>query len=127
MALLKLGRITERKDLTQAAELSLRLFANRLQQAPQAVPYLLQALDFWLEEPRRVVITGDPASPGARQLLHAVHSVYRPNKVILSNTGPVEPFARTLPTGKSPLAYLCTGSACQPPTADPAQLAAKLA
>ncbi len=87
LALLKLGRITDRKEFTQAAEKSLRLFANRLQQVPQAVPYLLQALDFSLEEPRRAVVAGDPSSPETRALLRAIHSVYQPNKVVLGNTG----------------------------------------
>jgi uncharacterized protein YyaL (SSP411 family) len=122
LALLKLGQITDRKEFTQSAEMSLRLFANRLQQVPQAVPYLLQALDFSLGEPRRAVVAGDPGSPETRALLHAIHSVYQPNKVVLGHTGPVEPFARTLPARDGPLVYLCTGTACQPPTNDAAKL-----
>src|ERR1041385_214909 len=55
LALLKLSAITERKDFKEAAEKSLRLFSSRLQQMPQAVPYLLLALEFSLEEPTRVV------------------------------------------------------------------------
>jgi hypothetical protein len=120
LALLRLGRITGRQEFTKAAEKSLRLFANRLQQVPQAVPYLLQALDFSLQEPCRAVVVGDPGSPAARALLGAIHSVYQPNKVVLGNTGPVEPFARTLPASGKPLVYLCTGAACQPPTGDSA-------
>ena len=122
LALLKLGRITNRKEFTQAAEKSLRLFAHRLQQIPQAVPCLLQALDFSLEEPRRAVVAGDPGSPGTRALLRAIHSVYQPNKVVLGNTGAVEPFAQTLPASGGPLVYLCTGTACQAPTNDPAKI-----
>jgi hypothetical protein len=122
LALLKLGRITDRKEFTQAAEKSLRLFANRLQQVPQAVPCLLQALDFWLEEPRRAVVAGDPGRPETRALLCTIHSVYQPNKVVLGNTGAVEPFARTLPTRGGPVVYLCTGAACQPPANDPAKI-----
>ena len=118
LALLRLGAITDRKDFKQAAEKTLRLFADRLQRLPQAVPHLLCALDFWLEEPRRVVIAGDAASPQARGLLRAAHSVYRPNKVVLGNSGPVEPFAKTLPAKNGPVVYLCTGTACQPPTQD---------
>src|SRR5207248_4394420 len=85
MALLKLGKITDRKEFTEAAEKSLRLFANKLQQVPQAVPYMLQALDFSLEEPKRAVIAGDPARAESRPLLHAIHAVYQPNKVVLGN------------------------------------------
>jgi hypothetical protein len=116
LALLKLAAITGRADFKKPAEATLRLFAPRLQNVPQAMPYLLQALDFWLEEPRRVVVAGDPNSAPARELLRAVHSVYQPNKVVLGNTGSVEPFARTLPAKAGPVVYLCTGHACQPPT-----------
>jgi len=119
LALLKLAAITDRPEFKQAAEKTLRLLAERMQQIPQAVPYLLLGLDFWLEEPKRVVIAGDPKSPVTRELLRAAHTVYQPVKVVLSNTGPVEPFATTLPLHEGkPTAYLCTGKACQPPTHD---------
>jgi uncharacterized protein YyaL (SSP411 family) len=122
LALLKLGKITGQKPFTQAAEQSLRLFAHRLQQVPQAVPYMLRALDFSLDEPWRAVIAGNPASPEIRAPLRAVHSVYQPNKVVLGNAGPVEPFAQTLPARQGPVVYLCSGTACQPPTSDSAKI-----
>jgi hypothetical protein len=122
LALLKLGKIADRKAFTQAAEQSLRLFADRLQQVPQAVPYMLQALDFSLDEPWRAVVAGDPGNPDTRALLRAVHSVYQPNKVVLGNTGPVEPFARTLPAREGSVVYVCSGTACQAPTSDPAKI-----
>jgi uncharacterized protein len=118
MSLLKLGKITERKEFTEAGEKTLGLFANRLEQLPQAVPYLLQALDFSLEEPRRAVVVGDASSAQTGSLLRAVHAVYQPNKVVLGNSGAVEPFAKTLPAKDGPVVYLCTGTACQPPTSD---------
>jgi uncharacterized protein YyaL (SSP411 family) len=118
LALLKLGKITDRKEFTEPAEKSLRLFSSRLQQSPQAVPCLLQALDFSIEEPRRAVIAGDPGSKGFRELVRAVHSVYQPDKVVLGTTGAVEPFAKTLPASDGATVYLCTGTSCRPPTSD---------
>ena len=132
LALLKLAAITGREDFRKPAEATLRLFAHRLQNFPQAMPFMLHALDFSLEEPRRVVIAGDPpslrsgaASPNAtkfRDLLRAAHLVYQPNKVVLGNAGSVEPFARTLPAKNGPVVYLCTGNACLPPTRDAAKI-----
>ncbi len=119
LALLKLGAITDRKDFRDAAEKSLRFFSMRLQQMPQAVPYMLAALDFSLEEPRRAVVAGDPRSAKARELLRAIHSVYQPNKVVLGNTGAVEEFARKLPAKDGAVVYLCTGTSCKPPTNEP--------
>lgn len=118
LALLRLAAITERKEFKEAAEKTLRLFAARLQDLPQAVPHLLMGLDFLLHEPMRVVVAGDPAHPETAALLHAIHGVYQPNKVVLGNRGAVGDFVRTLPTKDAPIVYLCTGTACQPPTSD---------
>ena len=123
LSLLKLGSITDRKDFTQAAEKSLRVFSERLQKLPQAVPFMLLALDYSLEEPKRVVLSGKLDTAGAHTLLRAAHSVYQPNKVVLGTEGPVEPFAKTLkPKEDQPTAYLCTGTACQPPAHEPAKI-----
>jgi hypothetical protein len=118
LTLLKLGEIAGRKEFKLAAEKSLRLFASRLQQAPQSLSCMLQALDFSLAEAGRAVVAGDPAKADTRALLHAIHSVYQPNKVALGTRGAVEPFARTLPAKEGAVVYLCTGTACQPPTSD---------
>src|SRR5262249_28325414 len=109
LAMLRLGKTTDNQTFIHAAEASLRLFSKRLDQMPQAVPFLLQALDFDLEEPKRAVVTGDFSAPEACALLHAIQSVYQPNKVVLGNTGLVEPFARTLPTKQNAEVYICTG------------------
>jgi hypothetical protein len=122
LALLKLAAITGRDDFKQPAEATLRLFAHRLQNFPQAMPYMLHALDFWLDEPRRVVIAGDAHSARARELLRAAHSVYQPNKIVLGNAGAVGEFARSLPAKNGPVVYLCTGKACQPPASEAAKV-----
>ncbi len=127
LALLKLAAITGREDFRQPAEATIQFFAARLEKVPQAVAFMLHALDFWLEEPRRIVIAGDPLAPAARELTLAAHSVYQPNKVVLGNSGSVEPFATTLPSHAGAAAYVCTGQTCQPPTTNPAELRQHLA
>jgi uncharacterized protein len=119
IALIKMAEITGREEYKRAAERTLALFADRMRKLPQAVPLLLSGLDLWLREPRRVVIAGEPADPGARKLLRAAHSVYQPGKILMAAAGPVEEFARTLPASNGrPVAYVCTGAACQPPTSN---------
>jgi len=122
LSLLKLAAITDRTDLRKPAEATLRWAAAKLERTPQAVPFMLHALDFSLQEPYRIVMVGDPRSTKARELLHAAHSVYQPNKVVLGSTGSVEPFAKTLPAKGEATAYVCTGTTCQPPTDEPATL-----
>jgi uncharacterized protein len=126
LGLLKLAAITDRADFRNAAAKSLHAAAAKFEQAPHAVPYLLQALDFSLEEPRRVVVAGPPGAEDFKVLLHAVHSVYQPNKVLLGNQGGVEAFARSLPAKGGAMAYVCSGQTCQPPTRDPEALRALL-
>jgi len=118
LALLKLGAITGREDFKSAAGATLHLFAFRLQHQPAALAYMLQAVDFWLDEPRRVVIAGDAESSDFRALLGAAHSVYQPNKIVLGITGAVEAFARTLPAKGGATVYVCTGTSCQAPTGE---------
>ena len=122
LALLKLSAICDQPKYREASEKTIRLFAERLHQLPQGLPLMLHALDFMLEEPKRVVIAGPANNPNTRALLAATHSVYQPNKVVLGNVGPVEEFARTLPEKGGPTAYLCTGKACMPPTNDPGEV-----
>jgi uncharacterized protein YyaL (SSP411 family) len=68
------------------------------------------------------VVAGDTDSTDFHGLLHAAHSVYQPNKVVLGNVGAVEAFARSLSAKEKPLVYVCTGNACQAPTSDVAEV-----
>lgn len=116
LSLLRLAAITDNARYRDAADKTLQWLTGRMQNTPQAVPRMLQALDFWLQEPNRVVVSGDPNTPEGRALLSAVHSVYQPHKVVLGTLGPVEDFARTLGTNDVIMAFLCTGTECKPPT-----------
>jgi uncharacterized protein YyaL (SSP411 family) len=127
LALLKLAAVSDRKDYYDAAEKTLRAAATKVQHGPQAVPYLLMAMDYWSEHPRRVVIAGDPTRPACRELLQAAHSVYQPGKVVLGNQGAVDTFARTLPAAGDATVYICVGEACQPPTDHSAEVRNRLA
>ena len=122
LALLKLAAITGREEFRQPAEATLQLFAHRLENQPAGLAFMLHALDFWLDEPRRVVIAGDTNSLNFHELRRAAHSVYQPNKIVLGNAGAVEPFAKALAAKSAATAYVCTGTACQPPTEDAAML-----
>ncbi len=127
LSLLRLAAMTGREDLRARAEGTLRLFTDRLRRLPEALPALLAALDFRLGEPVRVVIAGEPSTPGRAELLAAAHRACAPHKVVLGNQPPAEPFACTLPArdGRA-TAYLCVGTTCRAPIQDPAELTAAL-
>ncbi len=128
LALLKLAAICDRKDWRTAAEKTLRLFAQRLHQMPQAVPHLMLALDFSVQEPRRIALVGDWTCGSTESLLRAAHGTFQPHKVVLGNHGPVDAFTKGLPENEEfTQAFCCTGNACRPPTRDRKVVAAFLA
>ena len=84
--------------------------------------------------PLQVVITGDSNDPAAQALEAAAHSVYRFGKSVLRVTqetpqlhlaGALKETLPHLPANK-PLAVVCSGNACLPPTSEPKQLIALL-
>jgi len=121
LALLRLHKITERKDFRDAADAAFRAFHNQLTENPHAVPLMLKAAAFASREPFRAVIAGE--GDDAKALLAAAHRIYQPHRVILGTAGPVEPMAKDMkPLNGKPAAYVCTGTECQLPTSDPAQV-----
>jgi uncharacterized protein len=103
--------------------------------APQyglfAATYGLAATLF-AHNPVHVVITGPSNNPAAQALEAAAHSVFRFGKSVLRVApdtpqlhlaGALRETLPHLPAGK-PLAVVCSGQTCLPPTSDPAQLIA---
>jgi uncharacterized protein YyaL (SSP411 family) len=105
--------------------------------APQyglfAATYGLAATLF-AHHPLQVVITGDSNDPAAQTLESAAHRLYRFGKSVLRVTpetsqlhlaGALKETLPHLPPNK-PLAVVCSGNTCLPPTRDPKQLIALL-
>ena len=105
--------------------------------APQyglfAATYGLAATLF-AHHPLQVVITGDSNDPAAQALEAAAHRVYRFGKSVLRVTpetpqlhlaGALKETLPHLPANK-PLAIVCSGNTCLPPTNEPKQLIALL-
>jgi uncharacterized protein YyaL (SSP411 family) len=138
LLLLRLGQITDRASYRDAAEKTLRLFANHLRVAPHAVPQMLCALDFYLSQPKQMIIAIPPGREDAadtRALLSVIRGRYVPNAiVILADGGQRQrtlakwlPFLETVrPLDGKPTGYVCANHACQLPTNDLATLEKRL-
>ncbi len=122
LALLKLAADHRPQGFHAGRRTTLRLFAHRLQHVPQAVPFMLQALDFSLGRTvARRHCRRSRLAKRARTLARSSLGLSA-QQSRARQPGPVEPFAKTLPEMQGPVVYLCTGDACQPPTRDAAQL-----
>jgi hypothetical protein len=88
---------------------------------------LLCALDFYLSQPKQIVIAGKADAAGTQAMLRALHERYLPNAiVILAESGELQkslvkllPFLETIkPMDGKATAYVCVNYACQLPTSD---------
>jgi uncharacterized protein YyaL (SSP411 family) len=134
IALIRIHTFTGDDRYHSFAKKTLEAFAGI---APQyglfAATYGLAATLF-AHHPLQVVITGHSNDPAARALEAAAHRVYRFSKSVLRLTpgtrlaalaGALKETLPHLPADK-PLALVCSGQTCLPPTTDPAQLTALL-
>jgi uncharacterized protein YyaL (SSP411 family) len=123
LALQRLGHLLGEPRYLDASARCLRLFHAQLAQQPIAYPTLLAVLDEALVPPRVILLRGPQSmlnewmaalSPklGARDLLLA-----------LSN-GLNLPVALAKPESDAPAAWVCSGTACQPPVTDLSSLRA---
>jgi uncharacterized protein YyaL (SSP411 family) len=134
IALIRVHAFTGDARYHALAQKTLEAFAGI---APQyglfAATYGLAATLF-AHHPIQVVITGPAGDPAAQALEDAAHHVYRFGKSVLRVTPGTQldhlPLAlrETLPhlPANKPLALVCSGNTCLPPTNDPAHLTALL-
>jgi len=83
LCLLRLGRITMRRDLEAKAEKLLEFVAGILSHAPTGFTQLLIALDFAIGPGKEIVIVGDLDSDETKEMLHAVRKKFIPGKVLI--------------------------------------------
>jgi uncharacterized protein YyaL (SSP411 family) len=113
-SLQRLGHLLGEPRYLDASARCLRLFHAHLSQQPLAYPTLLAVLDESLAPPRIILLRGPAAALhewtaalvpklGARDLLLAL-----PN-------GQALPAALAKPESAHPVAWICSGTACQPP------------
>lgn len=127
-SLFRLGQLTGDKQISAAAEKTLRAVSGSIQRGPNAMASALQALDFQLTDKREIVVVGD--GEARDQLLKIIYHTYLPNRVIaLSPDGRTNlPLfeGRALANGGAK-AYLCRNSICGLPVESAAALQEQMA
>ena len=134
IALVRMHAFTGEQRYRDFAQKTLEAFAGV---APQyglfAASYGL-ASTLFAHHPIQVVVTGPAGDATSQGLEDAAHSVYRFGKSVLRVTpgttlaalaGALEETLPHLPADK-PVAVVCSGQTCLPPTSDPVQLTAYL-
>ena len=128
--LLRLNELTGEVTYRERVERLFSAFSVNLSQAGPASPLMMSALDFYLDNPREVVIVGDDRAA----MLDVVRKTYLPNRVLLSldeataraqeDLIPLLSYKAAI--GGQTTAYVCERGLCEAPTTDPAVLASQL-
>ncbi|SPE31439.1 conserved hypothetical protein [Candidatus Sulfopaludibacter sp. SbA3] len=132
MNLLRLACMTGRAEFRASAERLLGAFGPRLNAAPVALPQMLAACEFFLSEPREIVLVGDKGAAGTEALAGAVHGRFVANRVVLlvdseetrAFLAAGNPAVQSMTKmGGRAAAYVCRNYTCQLPVCDAAALA----
>ena len=128
-ALLRLGRLLQNDEFTQAGTKILQGESARLSQMPVAHAYGLLALEWLLLPVREIVVAGDDAEP----MLAELRKHFLPRSVMIRNDGnpklrELVPFVENQKAlGGKPTAYVCENYTCNAPVTDIEKLKEALA
>jgi uncharacterized protein YyaL (SSP411 family) len=129
LAFLRLAQLTDDATLRATAEQTLRLCRDFMEQAPQALSYMLSALDFYLGPTTQIAIIGAKDDLRVQRFVQTIRGCFLPNKVIAVSEPDDAEGAALIPLvrGKSlvsgaPAVYLCQGSSCRAPITEGAEL-----
>jgi uncharacterized protein YyaL (SSP411 family) len=138
MNLLRLARLTGRREFEEAAERLTEAFAERIEAQPRYHAAFLCGLDYAFGPSAEVVVVGRAEDARTGALLGTLARSYLPNVVVLfkpsgereaaeraaaARLEALAPFTRDMrEVGGSPAAYVCTGGRCLRPVTTPAEL-----
>ena len=120
-ALQRLGHLLGEQRYLDASARCLRLFLPQLAQQPIAYPTLLAVLDEALVPPRLILLRGPADALRAWSAALVPKLAVRDLMLALPN-GLNLPAALAKPESDQPTAWVCSGTACQPPLTDLAAL-----
>jgi len=125
---LRLHRLTGREEYRQSAEQTLQALAPLSAGLGLDAARFALAVDRFLRRPLIVTVVGENEDPQRDELLRAARRAYASNKTIQAVDPVWEPdrLARLgYPAQPAPAVYVCLGTLCARPTADPNELLAQ--
>ena len=131
LVLMRLARLNSNEDYKQKAEGTIAAFWPSIENHPASHAFMLVALDFMLEKPKEIVISGERESPKMNELLREVYAQYLPNSVLALAEKQVENLipmveGRLSTVGQEPRIFVCSGYSCKLPSTSREELLASL-
>ena len=134
--LLRLAELTGNDGYRQAAEKTLRAFAQPLAERPSSLPRMLCALDWYLDKPKEIVIVLPDYETEVSRFVRRLGEMFLPNRtlVVAGHGAHAKRISELVPLaeGKDIIedvttAYVCENRVCKKPTSDPEEFARQLA
>ncbi len=125
--LIRLGQITQNKNLDQNAEKILSHNYRYLKNNPTAMPHLLSAFEFSKSSIKQIILAGDIDTTEMTSILNLINQKFLPNRIILYADGALgqeflskhnPEIKRMNPIKNITTVYLCHDFVCQLPTSD---------
>ena len=126
-SLIRLYRLTGRKDFLEKAEKTIEAFSLLLEKVPSGFPNMLSALDNYLSTPLDIVVIGKLMSQEVDDILKSIFSKYLPNKTIafIDSAEPDLDALKLVPllerkkmVGGKPTVYICKNFTCKTPVTE---------
>jgi uncharacterized protein YyaL (SSP411 family) len=122
--LLRLSQMTDNTKWDKIAGNSLAYFSNIINRYPDAMVFMLAAIDFSISKPKQIIIAGSLQDPLTAEILKLIRNHYIPNKIILLIDNPAE-YEKFFPSVKNYIrlegkttVYVCENYNCKLPTSD---------
>ncbi len=125
--LMRLYHLTADDAYATSAEINLRSFADRLKQQPTSLGRMLDAVDFWLDTPKEILIVTPGDRSQAEPFLRELRTLFLPNRVLavvpeaelagLVERMPILEYKRAI-DGRT-TAYVCENRVCELPAREP--------
>jgi uncharacterized protein YyaL (SSP411 family) len=120
--LLRLALLTDNVRYRDAAAGVLRPLQEPMARYPLGFARALDALDFYLSQPKEVAIVGSTGAEDTEALRRAVFEPFVPNKVVAGGDAAIPLLEGRQPRDGRAEAYVCEHYVCQAPTSDPDEL-----
>ncbi len=137
LSLLRLAELTGYESYRARAERGFAAFATDMEERGMALPRMLCALDFYLDEPTQVIVVSPAAGDGGEELVRPLRRSFLPSRVLTAveeGTASLVEHVRLVPMlagrqaqGGESTAYLCRAQTCRMPLTDPQALVQELA
>jgi uncharacterized protein YyaL (SSP411 family) len=125
--------LTDSREYERIAAAAIRSVRDLMIKYPSGFGQWLCALDYYLSQPQELAVIGAREDPATRELMSAINRRYLPNRVLAGRSLEDAREAARVPIledksmlDNRPTAYVCVGSTCLPPVAEPAELEAIL-